>query len=82
MSWTTPFAGALVANIIKRDFFHNNHNNVNRLTSYKDIKINVIKQENTGHETYVRADNVRHIPLNVCTVQRLNIKNIIKNIKY
>ena len=58
--------------------FFFNHNNVYRLTSYKDIKnilkIKVIKRDNTEHKTYVR-----HIPLLVNSAHRLNIKYIYKH---
>ena len=35
----------------------------------KILKVKVIKQDNTGHRTYIR-----HIPLTVNSVHRLNIK--------
>ena len=45
----------------------------------KMLKIKVIKQDNTGHKTYIR-----HILLTINSVHRLNIKYIQKilNTKY
>ena len=40
----------------------------------KLLKITVTKQDNTGHKIYIR-----HIPLNVNSVHRLNIKYIGKH---
>ena len=48
-------------------FFY--HNEIHPLTNYKAIKIKVIKQDKTGHKIHIR-----HIPLNVNSAHRLNIK--------
>ena len=50
-------------------FFY--HNKIHPITNYKAIKNKSNKTDNTGHKIYIR-----HIPLSVNYVHRLNMKYI------